>query len=155
MIARALAVALVLSQAADELVTMRLATVRIRVPAAWNHRVVEQGTHRFDAPSGEAYFLLDTGKTATRMDAAICVGKITQNLGGDWTRVSIGASPAAKRLEIIHNDQTHSDVHEYTYVGCDGVSTWSLIYRVDARKKERFAPLGDKVAGSVDYVRTP
>jgi hypothetical protein len=154
MLARTLLTTLILSQAADELVTFRLDTVRIHVPAAWGHRV-ENNTHRFDAPSGDAYFVLDTGKTAQRMDAAVCVGKITGQLGGDWTRVSIGSQPAAKRIEIIHNGQTNSDLHEYTYVGCDGVTTWSLIYRLDARKKERFAPLADKVGGSIDYVRTP
>lgn len=151
MLSRALLLSLVLSQPADELVTMRLATVRIRMPSAWAHKV-DKGTHRFDAPSGDAYFVLDTGKTAQPMDAGVCLGKITAQLGGDWTKATIGGSPGAKRLEVIHNDQTNSDVHEYTYVGCDGVNTWSLIYRIDARKKERFTPLGDKVATSLSYI---
>jgi len=153
MLAQALAVAAaVLSQGADGLVTLRLAAVRVHVPAAWEHKV-DQGTHRFNAPSGDAYFLLDTGKTAQRMDANVCLQKVTQQLGGDWTKLSIAAAPAARRFELVHNDQTQSDVHEYTYVGCDGATTWSLILRIDGKKHDRYAPLGEKVAQSIEYIR--
>src|SRR5579871_6820683 len=144
MILRALMAVSLLAGAADELVTMRLQTIRIKVPAAWTH-TVEQGTHKYVAPSGDANFTLDTGRTAAAMDGAVCLGKITASLGGDWSRLSIGSAPAGKRIEVIHNDKTNGDIYEYTYVGCDGVNTWSLIFRIDATRKDRFAPLGDKV----------
>jgi hypothetical protein len=147
-----LLVVLVLAGAADELVTMRLSTLRIKAPAAWKH-TVDQGTDHFVAPSGDATFDLNIGKTAQPMEAAVCLGKITGQLGGDWSKVQIGGSPAAKRLEMIHNEKTNGDLYEYTYVGCDGVHTWSLIFRIDARKKDRFASLGDTVAGSLEYIR--
>jgi hypothetical protein len=38
-------------------------------------------------------------------------------------------------------------------VGCNGVSTWSLIYRFEAVKKDRFTPLADRVASSLEYIR--
>jgi hypothetical protein len=153
MLARSLVALLVLSGAADDLVTMRLQTFRLKTPAAWSHTVTE-GTHRWQAPSGDANIILDTGKTAAPMDAGACLDKIIANeSGGEWTRLSIGASPAARRFEVIHNEHTNSDIHEYTYVGCNGVSTWSLIYRFEAVKKDRFTPLADRVASSLEYIR--
>jgi hypothetical protein len=153
MLARSLVALMVLSGAADDLVTMRLETVRIKVPAVWSHTVTE-GTHRWQAPSGDAHFILDLAKTAAPMDAAACLDKVlAKEGGGEWTKLSIGASPAARRFEVIHNDHTNTDVHEYTYVGCNGVNIWSLIYRLEAAKKDRFTPLGDRVASSVEYIR--
>jgi hypothetical protein len=152
MLIKSLWISLVLAGAADELVTLRLASIRIKAPAAWSH-TVEEGTHRFVAPSGDANFTLDTGKTAQPMDAGVCLGKITSTLGGQWVRMSIGAAPAAKRLEMIHNDKTGGDIYEYAYVGCDGVHTWSLIFRLDAQRKDRFAALGERVAASLEYIR--
>jgi hypothetical protein len=65
---------------------------------------VTEGTHRWQAPSGDANIILDTGKTAAPMDAGACLDKIIANeSSGEWTKLSIGASPAARRFEVIHN----------------------------------------------------
>ena len=154
MFVKALWLSLIVAGAQDDLITLRLATIRIKTPAAWSH-TVEQGTHRFVAPSGDANFTLDTGKTAQPMEAGACLAKITASLGGQWTHLAVGGSPAAKRLEMIHNDKTGGDIYEYTYVGCDGARTWSLVFRLDAQRKDRFASLGDKVATSLEFIRGP
>ena len=45
-------------------------------------------------------------------------------------------------------------VQTVTYVGCDGKTTWSLVFHMDAKKKDRFETLAEKVAGSVAYAKS-
>jgi hypothetical protein len=152
MLARALIVAVVLSGAANDLIQTKIPPLKLSVPAVWNHQV-EDGSHKFYAPSGDANLSIDVGKTARAMSGDECLGKITGAIGGDWQRLSIGGSPAAKKVEGIHNDRTGGDIVENTYVGCNGITTWSVIFRVDAKKRDQFLPVGEAVVQSIQYMR--
>jgi hypothetical protein len=147
--------ALVLStgggSSADALAPYKVDLLTVKVPAAWQSSV-EEGTHKFLAPSGDAYFLLDVGTVQTSgMLASVCVDKLVAAMGGkDWERINIGASPAARRMEV-DKAEDKGEVITWTYTGCNGHTTWSLLFHIDAKKKERFESVAHKVATSVTY----
>ena len=154
MVTPALMLALVLGGSADDLMTARYGALTLQVPAVWKHSV-QEGSHKYLAPSGEAFFLLDVGRVATPpMDPGACRKKILDNMGGDtgWQMLSIGAAPAARKLDLDVTPDKKDQVQTYTFVGCDGTTTWSLVFHLDSKKKDRFAPLAERVAKSVLYV---
>ncbi|WP_338865668.1 hypothetical protein [Myxococcus stipitatus] len=138
---------------ADALAQFQVKNVGMQVPAAWT-RSVEDGTTKFLAPSGDAYFLVDVGAVQTAgMKASVCVDKIVKGSGAtNWERLKVGGQPAARRAD--QDQSTNGGVVEtVTYVGCDGRTTWSVVFHMEQNKKERFAPLAEKVASSVKIVR--
>ncbi|HLL54801.1 MAG TPA: hypothetical protein VK447_14705 [Myxococcaceae bacterium] len=149
----ALLIALFLAGAADELAPVTVGALRLNAPAAWN-KTVTDGTTRYAAPSGEAYFEVDVGTVQTPGGLApgVCLNKITTGIGGEWTRLSVGSNPAAMKTDV----DTDSDKREFitqTYVGCNGKTTWSLSFHMVATKKDRFAPLAEKITQSIQYAR--
>ena len=146
---------LAVGPAAEKLTPVQVGAVTLGVPGAWK-RATEEGTVRYSAPSGEAYFLLDVAHVATRgMDGETCRKKILAQMGGtsDWTLLSVGGSPAARKLDVDPAAGGKAEVQTYTFVGCNGVTTWSLVFHLDARKKERFAPLAERVVRSLAYAQ--
>lgn len=141
---------------ADALVKHKAKALTISVPAAWE-RTVEEGTEKFKAPSGEAYFKLDVGAVqATGMKAKVCLDKILAAMGGDkgWEKVSLGLNPAARKVDVDNASEDGSQkVKSITYVGCDGKTTWSLLFYMNEAKKDRFEPLATKIAQSVSYAK--
>jgi len=148
-----LLLALFLAGSADELAATSVGALKLQAPAAWNHRKIDTTT-RFAAPSGEAYFEVDVGQVQTPggLSPGVCLNKITQGIGGDWKRLSIGGFPAATKT-IVDSDDAKKDFIDQMYVGCDGKTTWSLEFHLVAAKKDRFAPLADKIANSIQYAR--
>jgi hypothetical protein len=138
---------------ADALTTYKVKSVSLTVPAAWT-KSVEEGSHKFMAPSGEAYFVVDVGAVQSKgMDGQTCVNKILANIGGQgWERINVGAAPAAR--QVVTDASAEGSVETVSYVGCDGKTTWSVIFHIDKKKRERFAPLAAQVAESVKYART-
>jgi hypothetical protein len=138
---------------ADALTTYKVKSVSLMVPAAWN-KSVEDGSHKFMAPSGDAYFVVDVGAVQTRgMDGQTCVNKILANIGGQgWERINVGSSPAAKQV-VTDAAEGSGEVETVSYVGCDGKTTWSVIFHIEKKKRERFAPLAAQVAESVKYTK--
>lgn len=148
-----LVVALLLSGSADELASTSVGNLKLSAPAAWN-RTNQEGTTRFAAPSGEAYFEMDVGAVQTPGGLApgVCLNKITTSIGGEWKRLSVGGSPAAVKTEV-DTDADKKDFISQTYVGCNGKITWSLEFHMVGAKKDRFAPLADKIVQSIQYAR--
>jgi hypothetical protein len=141
---------------ADALTAYKVKSVSLMVPAAWQ-KSVEDGSHKFMAPSGDAYFVVDVGAVQSKgMDGQACVNKILANLGGgqSWERVNVGSAPAAKLVVTDVAPDNKGEVETVSYVGCDGRTTWSVIFHIDKKKRERFAPLATQVAESVKYART-
>lgn len=153
MLGTILTVVMAAGGSADSLAQFQVKNVGVQVPAAWN-RSVEDGTTKFTAPSGDAYFLVDVGSVQTAgMKAQVCVDKIVAGIGGaNWERLTVGGQPAAKRLDS-DNSTNGGVVDTVTYVGCDGRTTWSVVFHLEQRKKERFAALADKVGTSVKIQR--
>lgn len=149
MLGTVLAVVVAAGGSADALASVQFNNVSLQVPAAWS-RKLEDGSHKFIAPSGDAYFLVDVGTVQTTgMKADTCVDKIIASIGGaGWERLKVGGQPAAKRLDT-DNSPAGGAVDTVTYVGCDGRTTWSVVFHLEQGKKERFAPLADKVGTSV------
>ncbi len=153
-----MAVALAASSggSADELVKHQSKTLTIRVPGAWE-RTVAEGTEKFKAPSGDAFFTLDVGAVQTEgMQAKVCLDKILTAMGGSegWEKVSLGLNPAARKVNLDDaNEEGTQKVMSITYVGCNGKTTWSLIFSLNEQKKDRFEPLAKKIAQSVSYAK--
>jgi len=148
-----LVVLLLLAGSADELAPTTVGNLKLSVPAAWN-KTNQEGTTRFAAPSGEAYFQVDVGQVQRPggMPAEECIQKIKAGIGGAWEPLSIGAAPAAVQ-ELTDTDEAGKQFITRTYVGCNGKTTWSLSFHLVAPKKDRFAPLADKVAKSIQYAK--
>jgi hypothetical protein len=139
---------------ADALANYQVKNVQLQVPAAWT-RSVEDGTHTFTAPSGDGKFVVDVGTVQTAgMKAEVCVDKIVAAIGGSgWERLKVGGQPAAKRSDTDAAPDGSGTVDSLTYVGCDGKTTWSVVFYLEQGKKERFAPLAQKVGTSVKIQR--
>ena len=154
MLGTILAVVVAAGGSADALAAVQVKNVSLQVPAAWA-RSVEDGTNKFTAPSGDAYFLVDVGSVQTAgMKADTCVNKIVASIGGaGWERIKVGGQPAAKRMDS-DNAPNGGAVDTVTYVGCDGRTTWSVVFHLEQGKKARFAPLAEKVGTSVKLQRT-
>jgi hypothetical protein len=139
---------------ADALAKHQAKTLTISVPAAWE-RKVEGGTEKFVAPSGGAFFTLDVGAVQTAgMKPKVCLDKILTAMGGDkgWEKVSLGLNPAARKVDVDNATEDGSEkVMSISYVGCNGKTTWSLIFSMNEKEKDRFEPLVTKIAQSVSY----
>jgi hypothetical protein len=151
----ALGLALTLSLgagSADELTATTVGPLKLRVPAAWEKRNNE-GSTRYAAPSGEAYFDLDVSQVKRKggMPAEECLQKIVDGLGVEGARrLTIGGQPAAV-TEHLDRDEDGKEFRQLTYVGCNGVTTWSLQFHLVEARKARFLPVADKVARSIVY----
>ena len=153
--ATGLLVALLLTGAADELATTQVGTLKLKAPAAWSRTTDDEGTTRFAAPSGEAYFELMVGQVQREggMPAEECLSKILAGVGpAGFEKLAIGGKPAAVKA-VVDKDESGKEFHSYTYVGCDGMTTWSLEFHFVQAKKSRFEPLAKAVAKSVEYAK--
>ncbi len=141
---------------ADALVKHQAKTLTISVPAAWE-RKADGDTQKFVAPSGEAFFTLDVGAVQTAgMKPKVCLDKILTAMGGGegWEKVSLGLNPAARKVTVDNaNEEGSEKVLSVSYVGCNGKTTWSLIFSMNEKKKDRFEPLAGKIAQSVSYAK--
>ena len=148
-----LLVGLLLSSSADDLAPVKVGALRLDVPVAWT-KADEKGTLRFTSPSEEAYFQLDVGKVqrAEGLEPQACLDKIVTGIGGSWKRLSISAAPAAVKSDVDVDDKKKEFI-TYTFVGCNGKTTWALSFHTVAAKKGRFGPLAEKIAGSVSYLK--
>jgi hypothetical protein len=137
---------------ADALVKQKVKTLSLKVPAAWE-KTVEEGTTKYKAPSQDAWFLVDVGAVQTAgMQPQVCLEKILANIGGQgWEKLSLGANPGAKRVDTDTTEDGKDTVETHTYVGCNGKTTWSMVFSMNQKKKERFEPLALKIAQSVSY----
>jgi hypothetical protein len=130
-------------------------TLTISVPASWAH-TTEEGTEKFKSPTGEAFFTLDVGAVQTAgMKPQVCLDKILAAMGGgSWETLKVGSNPAAKRANVDNATEDGSNkVRSITYVGCNGKTTWSLIFSGDEKKKDQFEPLATQIVQSVSYTK--
>jgi hypothetical protein len=136
---------------ADELAEAQVGSLKLKAPAAWQ-RSSPEGSTRFAAPSGEAYFEVDVSQVQRKggMPAAECLKKIVAGLGKGFTKTKVGGQPAASK-ESVDTDESGKRFVERTYVGCDGNTTWSISFHMVAERRDRYAPLADKVFKSVSY----
>lgn len=147
-------VALLLTTAADELAKSQVGALSLMTPAAWK-KSDNQGTARFAAPSGEAYFELDVGEVQREggMPAEECLSKILAGVGADgFNRISVAGQPAALKV-FVDTDESGKAFTTHSYVGCNGRTTWSLMFHMVDAKKQRYSALADKVARSIQYAK--
>jgi hypothetical protein len=144
------------SNTADVLAQHQTKTLSVGIPLGWERKVVD-GTERFSAPSGKASFTLDVGAVQTSgMKPAVCLGKILTAMDGDkgWQRLSIASNPAARKVQVDNAKRNASDKgRSISYVGCNGKTTWSLIFSFNEKEQDRFEPLLAKIAQSIAYRR--
>jgi hypothetical protein len=147
----ALVSALVLTGAADDLTTVRVKTLRLKVPASWS-RSVEDGTHKFDSPSQDAAFRLDVfALEGAPLAALACRDKLVTALGGKWEKLKVAGSPAARKITVDTDQEKKVEVETYSYLGCDGKTKWALTFTSAVKKKERYLPLANEIVGSIQY----
>ena len=152
-----LVVALLAAGEPAELVKHEVKTLTLQLPEDWKQSEAD-GTLRFADPTGDAYVLVDVGAVQTAgMKPQVCLDKILSAMGGDtgWKPLKLGKSPAARRVDSDTTPDGAESVRTVTYVGCDGKTTWSLVFHMDQKQQERFEPLAEKVAGSVVYAKAP
>lgn len=136
-----------------DLVPAQVKTLKLRVPAVWKHST-DQGTQVYTSPAKDAQLLIDIGTTASHLDPHACRDKIVKAMGEDgWTLLSVGGQPAAKRTDEDTSADKQTVVDTVTYIGCNGSTSWSLQFRIDAHKKDKFSPLVDQVVQSVQYAQ--
>lgn len=89
------------------------------------------------------------------MKPQLCLEKILAAMGSEqgWKHLKLGKAPAARRVDSDTTPDGAESVQTVTYVGCDGRTSWSLVFHMDAKKKNRFETLVEKVAGSVVYAK--
>lgn len=137
---------------ADELAETTVGALKLKAPGAWQRRDVE-GTVRFAAPSGEAYFDVDVGQVQRKggMKADECLGKILSGLGkAGFAKTKVGGQPAASK-ETVDADESGKKFVERTYVGCNGSTTWSIQFHMVEEKRDHYAPVADQVFKSIRY----
>jgi len=153
MIALTLTALLLAGNPLTDLVPVQIKTVKLRVPGVWKH-TDDKGTQTYTSPAKDAQILVDVGATASPLDAASCRDKIVHAMGdAGWTSISIGTQPAARKMEEVTSEDKQTVVDTLTYIGCNGRTTWSMQFRIDAHKKDKFLPLVDQVAQSLQYVK--
>lgn len=153
MIRLALAVMLFGASPVTDLVPAQVKTVKLRVPGVWKHSD-DQGTQVYTSPAKDAQLLVDVGAVQTAgMEAKACRDKIVSGMGGDagWTMLSVGGQPAARKLDEDVSPDKQTVVDTVQYVGCNGKTTWSLQFRIDAHKKDKYFPLVDQVVQSIQF----
>ena len=140
---------------AEALTKYEVKTLALQVPSEWKQSEAD-GTQRFDDPSGDAYLLVDVGAVQTSgMKPQVCLDKIIGAMGneGGWEKLKLGKAPAARRVDKDSTPDGAESVQTLTYVGCDGKTTWALVFHMDAKEKDRFEALALKVANSVAYTK--
>jgi len=138
---------------AQALTKYEVKTLALQVPSDWRQSEAD-GTQRFDDPSGDAYLLVDVGAVQTAgMKPQVCLDKVLTAMGQEkgWKQLKLGKAPAARRVDMDTTPDGAESVETVTYVGCDGKTTWSLVFHMDVKQKERFEALVTKVANSVAY----
>lgn len=156
MLGSLLVMVLAAAEPAAELTKYEVKTLALQVPSEWTQSEAD-GTQRFDDPTGDAYLLLDVGSVQTAgMKPQKCLEKILTAMGSEqgWKQLKLGRAPAARRVDSDTTPDGAESVQTVTYVGCDGKTTWSLVFHMDAKKKDRFETLAEKVAGSVAYAKS-
>ena len=152
MIHLALALIVLSGSPVDDLVPQQIKTIKLQVPAIWKH-TQDQGTEVFSSPAHDAQLLVDLGTTQSRMEANACVNKIVSAMGQTgWSRVSIGTQPAARKVDEDADSDRKTVVDTITYVGCNGRTSWSIQFRVNANKRDRYVPLLAKIVESLTYL---
>jgi len=128
-------------------------TLTLQVPADWKQSEAE-GTRRFQAPSGDAYFLLDVNVKEKATKASACLDRILENMGeGEWENLKAGGSPAAMSEAVDEAPDGEGTVETVTYVGCDGKTAWSLVFHVVGGKKDEYTPVVTQVVKSLKYAK--
>ncbi len=86
------------------------------------------------------------------MPAATCLKKILAGVGKGFKKTKLDGQPAAFK-EYVDTDEKGKKFVELTYLGCDGTTTWSISFHMLQEKRDRFAPLAEKVPRSLEYTR--
>jgi hypothetical protein len=151
-----MAVALAVSSGGSTEATKKyqVKTLTLQVPESWAHSV-NDGTEKFNSPTG-AFFTLDVGAVQTAgMKAQVCVDKIMAAMGAEgWEKLKVAKNPAARRVNVDNATQDGAaKVRSITYIGCNGKTTWSLIFSGDEGKKDELDATATKIAGSIAYTK--
>ncbi|WP_224360893.1 hypothetical protein [Hyalangium versicolor] len=137
----------------DAMKKYQVKTLSLQAPASWE-RSSQEGTEKFKSPTGEVFFTLDVGAVQTAgMKADVCLDKILAAMGAEgWEKLKLGKNPAARRVNLDNANEAGSEkVRSITYVGCNGKTTWSMIFSGNDKKKDEFEPVVAKITQSVSY----
>jgi hypothetical protein len=153
MLGSLLVMVLAAGEPAEALTKYEVKTLALQVPSEWKQSEAD-GTQRFDDPTGDAYLLVDVGAVQTaRMKPQVCLDKVLAAMGQEkgWKPLRLGKAPAARRMDMDTTPDGAESVATVTYVGCDGKTTWSLVFHMDVKQQEHFEALATKVANSIAY----
>ena len=64
---------------------------------------------------------------------------------------SKAGQPAATLTAYEKDEDGKMEVASITYVGCDGKTTWSVIFNVEKAKQAEYAPLVKRIVDSLEY----
>lgn len=157
MISTALVLSLVLS-GADDLAPAKVNGLSVRLPAAWAKKAMEDGSVRYDAPSGDGWLELAVYKVDPARDAKLCLDQLLEALGAEgWERLTVGASPAAKKLTVAsatgadEEGEVNVEGQSTMHIGCNGKTKWVLTVVANAAKRARYDGVAAKVLSSIRY----
>lgn len=144
-------VTLALLGAGPKMTSVERGAIRLSVPADWTQSE-EDGSLKLVAPKGDAMLLLDVGKVQTKgMAAKTCVEKIKSAIGGKWSDTTAGGQPAATNTaEDVAEGQDAALVSQ-THVGCNGATTWSIVFSVEKAKAKQYAPDFEAIMKSLKF----
>jgi hypothetical protein len=151
-----LLVAVVLTAGSGPLLVKHQAkTLSLGVPTDWA-KSEQEGTEKFNSPTGQAFFTLDVGAVQTAgMKAQVCLDKMMAAMGTEgWEKLKAGSNPAAKRINVDNANKDGSQkLRSITYVGCNGKTTWSIIFSINEQVKDQFEPLAGQIVQSIVYTK--
>ncbi len=125
-------------QSRGELAEVSVGGIILRVPKDWG-LAIEGGTHTWQSPSGDHLMKLDVGTVQTKgMKPKVCVDKILAAMGNPkgWKRFDVAKKPAARRVDVDAAEEGSAEVETTTVIGCDGKTTWSVVYSVEKSKRD-------------------
>ena len=138
----------------DSWMRVELGPVTVQVPVAWQRRT-RNGSNRFDAPKGNAYFTIDTGTVLTQgMEPSVCLDKILAQLGtdeGPWHKLVLGGFPAAHRSVVDVAKGGATTVRTHSFVGCDGSTTYSILFSLDDKHADDYEKQVVSLAKSLEF----
>lgn len=140
--------------AGDALSKVQVGALTLKAPTAWKRSAVEGGE---SFAAGEATLEIAVYPVEPKREAQQCVEQLVKAVGGEWTALKLGGSPAVRKVStdfVGEGEAAKTEANKVTtvqYMGCNGATKWVLTATSSGAKAARFGPVFKKVAESVTY----
>lgn len=145
---------------ADATSPLKLERLALRVPAAWSHEALPDGSHRYASPSKDASFELSVFPVEPKRDAKLCLSQLLEALGNQgFERRQAGGAPAARRAVVETSEietkkgKEEVETQTETFVGCNGSTKWVLTLTASTAQQPRYERLSNRLLESLTYVK--